>query len=130
MESKLKNETKNCFKVDNAVILAAGISSDTMYSPPKGLYKVDGEPLIERQIRQLKEKGIDDISVVVGYKKEMYFYLEDKYGVKLVGNPRLDKNSVYSLYLVKEKLKIYNLLKSTIYESIYHHGSFITPFLF
>ena len=95
----------NSVKVDNAIILAAGASKDTMYSPPKGLLKVKGVPIIERQISQLKEAGVEDITVVVGYKKEMYFYLEDKYGVELLGNPRLDKNNVYSLFLAKEKLK-------------------------
>lgn len=93
------------YRVDNAVILAAGINRETMYAPPKGLLKVAGVPIIERQISQLKEAGIDEIYVVVGYKKEMYFYLEDKYGVKLIGNPRLDKNNIYSLYLAKEALK-------------------------
>jgi len=32
---------------------------------PKGLLEVKGEILIERQIRQLHEAGITDISVVV-----------------------------------------------------------------
>ena len=93
------------YKVDNAVILAAGITKDTIYAPPKGLFLVDGMPIIERQICQLKEIGIEDIYVVVGYKKEMYFYLEDKYNVKLIGNPRLDKNNIYSLYLARNILK-------------------------
>ena len=61
------------YRVDNAVIMAAGLSSrfaPISYEKPKGLLKVRGEVLIERQIRQLKEAGIDDITVVVGYKKE------------------------------------------------------------
>ena len=86
------------YKVENAVILAAGITRDNMYAPPKGLLKVDGVPIIERQIEQLIEAGIHDIAVVVGYKKEMFFYLEEKYGVTLIGNPRLDKNNIYSLF--------------------------------
>lgn len=93
------------YAVENAVILAAGISKDTMYAPPKGLLKVEGVPIIERQICQLKEVGINEIYIVVGYKKEMYFYLEDKYGVKLIGNPRIDKNNIYSLYLARDYLK-------------------------
>ena len=95
----------NEYKVDNAVILAAGITIETIYAPPKGLFLIDGEPIIERQIKQLKEAGINDIYIVVGYKKEMYFYLEDKYGVTLIGNPRLDKNNIYSLYLARKYLK-------------------------
>lgn len=49
------------FKVKNAVILAAGLSSrfaPLSYEKPKGLLTVKGEVLIERQIRQLKEKGL------------------------------------------------------------------------
>ena len=93
------------YRVENAVILAAGITRDTIYAPPKGLFLIDGVPIIERQICQLKEAGINDIYVVVGYKKEMYFYLEEKYGVTLIGNPRLDKNNIYSLYLARNVLK-------------------------
>ena len=65
------------YRVDNAVIMAAGLSSrfaPISYEKPKGLLKVRGEVLIERQIRQLKEAGIDDITVVVGYKKEYFFF--------------------------------------------------------
>ena len=58
------------YKVENAVIMAAGLSSrfaPISYEKPKGLLKVRGEVLIERQIRQLQEAGISDITVVVGY---------------------------------------------------------------
>jgi len=88
-------------KVNNAIILAAGgsdISAKSVYSKPKGLFIKDGETLIERQIRQLREVGIEDITVVVGYKQEMYFFLEDKWGVNLEINPDLKKNNIYSLY--------------------------------
>ena len=77
------------FKVDNAIILAAGLSSrfaSISYEKPKGLLHVRGEILIERQIRQLQESGIDDITVVAGYKKEYFFYLEEKHGVSIVVN--------------------------------------------
>lgn len=77
------------YKVDNAVILAAGLSSrfaPISYEKPKGVLKVRGEVLIERQIEQLREAGITDITVVVGYKKEYFFYLRKKYGVTLVNN--------------------------------------------
>jgi len=94
-------------KVKNAVILAAGgseTSSKSIYSMPKGLFIKEGETLIERQIRQLKETGIDDITVVVGYKQEMYFFLMEKWGVKLEINPDLKKNNIYSLYMAVEQL--------------------------
>jgi len=77
------------YKVNNAVIMAAGLSSrfaPISYEHPKGTLRVKGEVLIERQIRQLHEAGIHDIIVVVGYKKEEFFYLEDDFGVKIVLN--------------------------------------------
>lgn len=94
-------------KVDNAVILAAGgtdISAKSVYSMPKGLFMKNGETLIERQIRQLKEAGIHDITVVIGYKQEMYFFLADKWSVSLEINPNLKKNNIYSLYIVRDRL--------------------------
>ncbi len=76
-------------KADNAVILAAGTGSRLIplsFEKPKGLLSVRGEILIERQIRQLHEAGISDVTVVVGYLKEQFSYLADKYGVRLVEN--------------------------------------------
>lgn len=73
----------------NAIILAAGTSSRFVplsYEKPKGLLEVRGEVLIERQIRQLREAGVRDITIVVGYKAEQFQYLQQKYGVPLVMN--------------------------------------------
>lgn len=96
------------YAVDNAVILAAGLSSrfaPISYERPKGLLRVRGEVLIERQIEQLKAAGVNDIVVVVGYKKEAFFYLEDKYGVKIVINRSYaERNNSSSLMLVREIL--------------------------
>jgi len=97
------------YKVDNAVIMAAGMSSRFVplsLEMPKGLLKVKDEVLIERQICQLKEAGIDDIIIVLGYKKEAFFYLEKKYGIKIVINPFYNtKNNTFTLYLVRDFLK-------------------------
>ena len=96
------------YAVDNAVILAAGLSSrfaPISYERPKGLLKVRGDVLIERQIKQLKAAGVNDIVIVVGYKKESFFYLEDKYGVKIVVNRAYaERNNNSSLMLVREIL--------------------------
>ncbi|MDO4443847.1 MAG: NTP transferase domain-containing protein, partial [Slackia sp.] len=96
------------YKVDNAVIMAAGLSSrfaPISYEKPKGLLVVRGEVLIERQIRQLQEAGITDITVVVGYKKEHFFYLERAFGVKIVVNEQYaSRNNNSSLMAVREKL--------------------------
>lgn len=77
------------YRVKNAVIMAAGMGTrlaPLSYEKPKGLMVVKGEILIERMIRQLQDAGITDITVVIGYLKEKLFYLEEKFGVKLVIN--------------------------------------------
>ena len=72
---------------------------------PKALIKVKDKPLVEYQIEYLKEKGIDEIIVVVGYLCEQFDYLKEKYGVKLVFNDKYaEYNNFYSLYLVKDYL--------------------------
>ena len=40
--------------------------------------------MIERQIGQLHEAGVTDITIAVGYLKEKFEYLIDKYDVKLL----------------------------------------------
>ena len=96
------------YRVQNAIIMAAGLSSrfaPLSYERPKGTLVVRGETLIERQIRQLKEAGIDDITVVVGYMKEHFFYLRDKYDVQIVVNEDYRiYNNPSSLIRVLDKL--------------------------
>ena len=76
------------------------------YEKPKGLLEVKNEILIERQINQLHEAGIDDITIVVGYMKEKFFYLERKFGVKLVINEDYYRfNNPSTLMLVADQLK-------------------------
>ncbi|MDE5966680.1 MAG: NTP transferase domain-containing protein [Lachnospiraceae bacterium] len=92
----------------NAIILAAGKSNrfaPFTYEKPKGLFRVRGEVLIDRQIEQLREAGIKEIIVVIGFMKEKFFYLEEKYGVKLViNNSFSSKGNLYSLYTAREYL--------------------------
>ena len=92
----------------SAVILAAGKSSKffaPLYDKPKGLFTFHGEVLIERQISQLREAGVRDISVVVGYEKECFFYLENAFGISLVTSTRyVDEGNLSSLELVRDKL--------------------------
>ena len=96
-------------KVDNAIIMAAGTSSrfaPLSYEKPKALIEVRGEVLIERQIRQLREAGIEEVVVVTGYKAEQFEYLKDKYGVVLINNPYyLTRNNNSSIYAAREYIK-------------------------
>ena len=91
--------------VDNAIILAAGTASrfaPISYEKPKALIRVKGEILIERQIRQLKEAGINEIIIVIGYKAEQFEYLKKKFGVILVYNLEyLNRNNNGSIFAVR-----------------------------
>lgn len=91
-------------KPKNAIILAAGYGLRMVpinQNKPKALLTVDGKPLIERQIEQLHEAGITDITIVVGFMKEAFDYLCDKYNVKLVYNKDYaSKNNLHSLACV------------------------------
>lgn len=97
------------YSVDNAVIMAAGASSrfaPLSYEIPKALIEVKGEILIERQIRQLREAGVPEIYVVVGYMAERFSYLEEKLGVHIVKNTEyLTRNNHSSIYAVRDILK-------------------------
>ena len=98
------------YKVDNAVIMAAGMGTHFVpitLEKPKGLLVVKNEVLIERQIEQLQEAGIHEIVIVLGYKKEAFFYLESKFsGLKIIINPEFNmKNNAYTLYMARKYLK-------------------------
>lgn len=96
-------------KPQRAIILAAGFGMRMVpinMESPKGLLEIHGEPLIERQIKQLHEVGIQEIYVVVGFMKGQYEYLIDDFGVELIVNPDYTtKNNLHSLYLAKNHLE-------------------------
>ena len=95
-------------KVKNAIIMAAGTSSrfaPLSYETHKGLIMVREEVLVERQIRQLREAGIEQIIIVTGYKAEQFKYLRDKFGVILVHNEDyLTRNNNSSIQVAREYL--------------------------
>lgn len=97
------------YKIDNAVIMAAGMSSrfaPISFEKPKALINIRGEILIERQIQQLQEKGIHDIIIVTGYKKEQFEYLKEKYEIQLIENEDYHiRNNHSSIYAAREYLK-------------------------
>lgn len=88
--------------------MAAGTSSRFVplsTETPKGLLKVKGEILVERQIRQLLESGIDNITIVVGYKAEKFVYLKDRFGVDIVLNEDFERyNNTSSVIRVLDRL--------------------------
>ena len=109
----------NTCKPKNAIILAAGYGLRMVpinQNKPKALLTVNGKPLIERQIEYLNEIGITDITIVVGYMKEAFDYLTDKYGVQLVYNKfYAEKNNLFSLECVKSKINNTYIIPCEIY---------------
>lgn len=101
------------FRVDGALIIAAGFGSRFVpltFEMPKGLLEVFGERMIERQIKQLHEVGITDITIAVGYLKEKFDYLIDKYDVTLLYNPEYScKNTLATIYRARKVLEGRNM---------------------
>ncbi len=96
-------------EIKRAVIMAAGFGSrlrPLTLATPKPLIRVQGKVIIERMIEALLQNGMEEIVVVVGYKKEAFAYLAERYReVSLVENPYYDScNNISSLYAAREFL--------------------------
>ena len=92
----------------NAIILAAGMG--TRLRPlteerPKSLVEIAGESFFARQLRQLREAGIADITVVTGYKAEAFAPWRGEPGLSFVHNPVFDtKNNLWSMLAARDRL--------------------------
>lgn len=127
------------YKVDNAIVLAAGMATrfvPVSYEFPKGLTVVKGEVLIERQIRQLQEAGVKEVIVVVGHMLEKFFYLKEKYNVKLiVNNEYRTRNTHSSVFAARDYLKnTYiccsdNYYPENLFRSHEYHSMYCAQFL-
>ena len=98
------------FTIQRAIIMAAGkgermrpVTSET----PKPLVRVNGQRMIDTVIRALRQNGIYEIYIVVGYLKEQFLPLTEEYpGVTLIENPYYERcNNISSLYVAREHLK-------------------------
>jgi CTP:phosphocholine cytidylyltransferase-like protein len=92
----------------NAIILAAGMG--TRLRPltdeiPKALVEVDGESFFGRQVRLLGLAGVDDITVVTGYRASAFEPWRADPRLRFVHNERYhDWNNLYSMHLVRDRL--------------------------
>lgn len=115
---RVRKKIQAC-RPQNAILLAAGYGMRMIpiqQERPKALLCVRGEKLIERQIRQLQEVGIRNITIVVGFMKEKFDYLIDLFGVKLVVNPLYyRKNNLASLALVRDQIANTYVLPCDLY---------------
>ena len=90
-----------------AIVMAAG-KGERMYpltlNTPKPLVQVFGVPMIETVLAGLEQRGVGHIYVVVGYLKEQFVYLLDKYpNLTLLENSEYEfKNNISSIYAARE----------------------------
>ena len=91
-----------------AVILAAGISGRLGYNFPKCLLEIGGKALLGRYLESLEKVDILDVTMVVGYKKEMivdYVERSDFPGsIKVISNSAFTAGSILSLYEARKEL--------------------------
>lgn len=95
--------------IKRAIIVAAGKGErmrPLTFNTPKPLIEVKGKAMICSVIEGLLENSISEIYVVVGYLKEQFEFLQEKYSeVTLVENPYYDTcNNISSLYMIRDKL--------------------------
>jgi choline kinase len=91
--------------VHRAVIVAAGRST-RLYplteNNPKGLLDVAGEGLLERSIRILREMGVDEIAIVVGYCRDRIEAALGSEGIEYIFNPFFaETNNMGSLFFAR-----------------------------
>lgn len=90
--------------VKEAVILGAGNKKE--FDMPASFLELDGTLVIDRQIKILKENGIEKIIIVSGYKEEFYYEYAKKYNnIICVSNKNYKwTGSMASLELAKEHI--------------------------
>lgn len=96
-----------------AIILAAGMGKrlkELTKNNTKCMVKVNGVSLIERMLRQLENKHLSKIVIVVGYEGQKLIdfigTLNIKTPIVYVDNQIYDRtNNIYSLFLAKEYLR-------------------------
>lgn len=98
------------YKVERAIIMAAGIGSrmqPVTLETPKPLVIVNGKRMIETVIDALHQNGIKEIYIVVGYLRDKFSVLLDKYpDVRFIENPYYNIcNNISSLYVAREHLE-------------------------
>ena len=95
-----------------AIILAAGMGSrlkSLTKDNPKCMIKVNNETLIKRVLLQLDSCNLEEIILVLGYKKDILKEYINNLGIKTkisyIDNDIYDKtNNIYSLYMAKEEM--------------------------
>jgi len=95
-----------------AFILAAGVSRrlyPETYNTPKCLLDVGGKPIINYQLEAIQSIGIENVTMIIGYHREMLVDHVTKTfpGINfdfIINNHYFETNTAYSVYLGRENL--------------------------
>lgn len=98
------------YEAKRAVILAAGFGSRMVpvtLDRPKPMVRVNGVRIIDTILDALLEAGIEDITIVRGYKKECFDELLEKYpSLRFIDNDLYEKtNSISSAWAAINQIK-------------------------
>lgn len=91
------------------IILAAGCSrrlQHITHDVPKALLPVAGKRIIERTLEDLEAAGLEQVTMIVGYLKEVFYReIGDRYGklkIRYIESPHYEKTGhAWSLYQIK-----------------------------
>ena len=92
---------------------------------PKALVEIEGIPIIERQIRFFRERGVKEIVVVTGHRADRFDSLAARHpDIAFVHNDTYDVyNNIYSMYLVRGRLA-----ESYVAEAdVFMHENYLLP---
>jgi choline kinase len=113
-----------------AIMLAAGVGrrlyGDDDSQPPKALLRFAGKSLLERHVEILRSVGIDEMVVVVGFRKEAIEEDIDRIGaadfVRTVENPEFREGPVISLWAAREEMRAGDSILFMDADVLYHRS--------
>lgn len=117
------------YKVKRAIIMAAGIGErlqPVTLTTPKPLIKVNGVRMIDTIIDGLYSNGINEIHVVIGYLKDKFLELKEKYpNIDFIYNPYYNIcNNISSLYVARQYINDVIILDG---DQIIYNNSILSP---